>query len=73
MSQIPFIQYVGKTRHVVAYVVAGGRLVNVAACSTVAGKKDKISEGNMVEARPQSELLDLYDGFELELRQILQV
>ncbi|KAH8111733.1 FAD/NAD-binding domain-containing protein [Phellopilus nigrolimitatus] len=64
--------YMGKNKHVIAFPISRGRLVNVVAFCSWPEKEWTIFEGKTVEERGKAELLEQYVGWEEEVQQLLQ-
>ena len=58
---------------VIAFLVSNGRLLNIAATRIYAEKEGSSIEGNMIREVPPEELLEHFEGWEDEAKQLCQV
>jgi len=64
--------YCGKDRHIVTYPVAGGRFLNFIAYSSDPGRQEDWGKQARVVEADHEELLEQYQGFELEVQALLK-
>ncbi|KAH8111735.1 hypothetical protein DFH11DRAFT_575240 [Phellopilus nigrolimitatus] len=68
----PSFKYMGKNKHIIAFPISRGRLINVVAFCSWFEKEGTIFEGKTVEERSKAELLEQYKGWEDEVQQLPQ-
>lgn len=56
-----------------AIPISGGRFINVGAVYTEPDKEGTVFGGDVVQIRPQQEMLDQFEGWEEEVLQVLRV
>ncbi|KAI5117035.1 hypothetical protein M0805_002251 [Coniferiporia weirii] len=69
---LTFLNYTGKSKHIITYPISHGRLINIAAIRSWPDKAGTTFEGNATEICSKEELLEQFTGWEEEVQQLLQ-
>ncbi|KAK2467655.1 hypothetical protein APHAL10511_000510 [Amanita phalloides] len=70
-AKVP-VMYIGKSKHIVAYPMSHGRLINVLGLVHHESREETDHEGPLVQNVPQEEIKSVFQGWEPEVQALVQ-